>query len=69
MDLQSLPDSKTRVPTVQLEVPIMCTFGRSILISAGYGPTGYAVPGAMVTLSTVIMVTTILHPQITAQLD
>uniref|UniRef100_A0A8C8IAF4 Uromodulin-like 1 n=2 Tax=Oncorhynchus tshawytscha TaxID=74940 RepID=A0A8C8IAF4_ONCTS len=41
MDLQSLPDSKTRVPTVRLEVPIMCTFGRSILISAGYDPTGY----------------------------
>ncbi|CAB1316443.1 unnamed protein product, partial [Coregonus sp. 'balchen'] len=41
MGPQSLPDSETRVPTVRLEVPIMCTFGKSILISAGYDPTGY----------------------------
>lgn len=52
MSSQLLPDDTTRVPTVRLKVPIMCTFRRSIIIiSSGYSTTGYALPGAMVTLS------------------
>ncbi|XP_045548187.1 uromodulin-like 1 isoform X1 [Salmo salar] len=42
MSSQLLPDDTTRVPTVRLKVPIMCTFRRSIIIiSSGYSTTGY----------------------------
>ncbi|CDQ66404.1 unnamed protein product [Oncorhynchus mykiss] len=41
MSSQLLPDDTTRVPTVWLKVPIMCTFRRSIIISSGYSTAGY----------------------------
>ncbi|XP_034148972.1 uromodulin-like 1 isoform X2 [Esox lucius] len=41
MDPQSLANGTTRVPAVELNVPITCTFERSILISTGYIPTEY----------------------------
>ncbi|KAL0994383.1 hypothetical protein UPYG_G00121500 [Umbra pygmaea] len=41
MDPQSLSNDTTTVSTVQLRVPIICSFQRDILISAGYSPAGY----------------------------
>uniref|UniRef100_A0A667Y8T8 ZP domain-containing protein n=1 Tax=Myripristis murdjan TaxID=586833 RepID=A0A667Y8T8_9TELE len=41
MDPQTLPNGTAEVPKIRLEVPIMCTYRKSMLISTGFGPMGY----------------------------
>uniref|UniRef100_UPI003AABF7DC uromodulin-like 1 n=1 Tax=Centroberyx gerrardi TaxID=166262 RepID=UPI003AABF7DC len=41
MDPHRLPNGIVEVPKIQLQVPIMCTYRKSILISTGFGSMGY----------------------------
>ncbi|KAM3869109.1 uromodulin-like 1 [Diretmus argenteus] len=38
---QTLPNGTVEVPRIHLQVPIVCTYRKSMLISAGFGPMGY----------------------------
>ena len=49
MDPYKSPSGTMEVPRIRLEVPIMCAYTKSMLISADFGSMGYASPAVMMT--------------------
>lgn len=41
MDPYTLPNETVEVPRIRLEVPVMCTYMKSVVISADFGSMGY----------------------------
>lgn len=65
MDPYILPSGTVEVPRIRLEVPVMCTYMRSMLMSADFGSMGYAPLDVMITQNTSIPCTTkLLHTTI-----
>ncbi|XP_046876897.1 uromodulin-like 1 [Hypomesus transpacificus] len=54
---QALPDGSVSVPTVRLQVPILCTYSKNIFMSTGYGPTGYDMMNYVITGAGVFQLT------------
>ncbi|XP_062289704.1 uromodulin-like 1 [Scomber scombrus] len=57
MDPYILPNGTVEVPRIRLEVPIMCTYMRSMLMSADFGSMGYAMIKDVITGSGSFQVT------------
>ncbi|KAM6983468.1 uromodulin-like 1 [Tautogolabrus adspersus] len=57
MDPYILPSGAVEVPKLRLEVPIVCTYMKSMLISADFGSTGYDMIKDVITGSGVFQVT------------
>lgn len=56
MDPYTSPSGTVEVPRIRLEVPVMCTYMRSMLMSADLGSMGYAPLAVMITQHTGISV-------------
>ncbi|XP_067113799.1 uromodulin-like 1 [Osmerus mordax] len=57
MSPQALPDGNLSVPTVRLQVPILCTYSKNIRVSTGYGPPGYDMMNYVITGAGVFQLT------------
>lgn len=53
MEPYTSPSGTVEVPRIQLEVPIMCTYMKSMLISADFSSMGYALFSVMISQHTI----------------